>query len=282
MNPLNSFMEENAKLDNDPLYIHLQETFKVLTHIFAKHIDIWMSLSSAISTAQLINTDASGVFHNLMCMNDVVNPAIISYTQMQEVARTFYNTIVDNKSLRLNTYASLPDDKNPEINMMYEFCKYFFIPARIRYSTIPPNFRIKAFQMWLTTVFTLPFNNAYTSKFYSTMTSIIYLQNTYDKLIDNTRVIESFKSLNFDFTSMCISLRYDVKNGTQKFIRLYMYSFLTASIEILKKCCLNIQECNIRNPHFDGSWISPFDKIMNEQINKLKSFEKLVSIVEDE
>ena len=103
MNPLNSFMEENAKLDNDPLYIHLQETFKVLTHIFAKHIDIWMSLSSAISTAQLINTDASGVFHNLMCMNDVVNPAIISYTQMQEVARTFYNTIVDIKYLCIIT-----------------------------------------------------------------------------------------------------------------------------------------------------------------------------------
>ena len=277
------FMNTKVKFKDDPKFIHIDETLRCLTYVFMHHMDIWISLcQNNINTGTGYNTmseiDAGRVFNNLLITSpmstNTLNKSEITDEQFNNICQTFKNYVDKNTSSKMITYAK---GINDPVDLMWEFCHYFFVPVRLQHDTIPKMMKINSLRKWITVSFTLPFVRNYTDKYLNAINNIQFLQAIYEKLRDDPNKIDKLKSINDDFAKISIARAYNESNPTMIFIRICMNIILMSSIEIMKKYCPNYPECYRINPNYDGQWLSPFDPIFSEHLMELNNLTQLLS-----
>ena len=222
--------------------------------------------------------DAGRVFNSLLITSPVstntLNKSELTDEQFNIITGTFKNYVDKNQATKMSYYAKGISDP---IDLMWEFCHYFFVPVRLQHDTIPRMIRINSLRKWLTICFTLPFVRNYTDKFVTAINNIQFLQAIYDKLIDDPNKIDKIKGIDADFAKISIARVYNESNPTMIFVRVCMNIILMASIEIMKKYCPNYPECYRINPNYDGSWLNAFDPIYSEHLMELNNLTQLVS-----
>lgn len=274
------FMNTKVKFKDDPKYIHIDETLKCLTYVFMHHIDIWIGLcqnGAGTGYNTMTDIDAGKVFNSLLITSplstNTLNKSEITDEQFNMIAETFKKYVDKNTATKMSHYAK---GINDPVDLMWEFCHYFFVPARLQHDTIPKMMRINSLRKWITISFSLPFVKNYTDKYLNAINNIQFLQAIYDKLVDDPNKIEKLMSINDDFAKISIARVYNESNPTMIFIRICMNIVIMASIEIMKKYCPNFPECYRINPNFDGSWLSVFDPIYSEHLMELSNLTQLV------
>ena len=195
------FMSNKVNFKDDPKFIHIDETLRCLTYIFIHHIDIWLSIcQNNINSGTVYNTitdiDAGKVFNSLLISSpmssNTLNKTEITDEQFNLITETFKNYIDKNTSNKMSHYAKGIDDP---IDLMWEFCHYFFVPVRLQHDTIPKMMKINSLRKWITLCCSLPFVKNYTDKYINAINNIQFVQVIYDKLIDDPNKIEKLKSI---------------------------------------------------------------------------------------
>lgn len=277
------FMNTKVKFKDDPKFIHIDETLRCMTYVFMHHMDIWVSLSqNNINSGTGYNTmsdiDAGRVFNSLLIRSPMTTNTLdkteLTDEQFNTIASTFKNYIDKNPSTKMSYYAKGITDP---VDLMWEFCHYFFVPVRLQHETIPRMMKINSLRKWFTVAFTLPFVRNYTDKYLNAINNIQFLQAIYEKLVDDPNKIDKLKSINDDFAKISIARVYNEQNPTMIFLRICMNIVLMSSIEIMKKYCPNYPECYRINPNYDGTWLSPFDPIYSEHLMELNNLTQLLS-----
>ena len=277
------FMNTKVKFKDDPKFVHIDETLRCLTYIFMHHMDIWVSLSqNNINSGTGYNTmsdiDAGRVFNSLLIRSPMTTNTLdkteLTDEQFNTIANTFKTYIDKNPSTKMSYYAK---GINDNVDLLWEFCHYFFVPVRLQHETIPRMMKINSLRKWFTVAFTLPFVRNYTDKYLNAINNIQFLQAIYEKLIDDPNKIDKLKSINDDFAKISIARAYNEQNPTMIFVRICMNIVLMSSIEIMKKYCPNYPECYRINPNYDGTWLSPFDPIYSEHLMELNNLTQLLS-----
>lgn len=278
-----NFMNTRVNFKDDPKFIHLDETLRCLTFVFIHHIDIWIAIcqeniNSGTGYNAMSDIDAGKVFNNLLITSpmstNTLNKSEITDDQFAQICTTFRAYVDKNPDTKMQHHAK---GINDEVDLMWEFCHYFFVPVRLQHETIPKIMRINSLRKWISVAFSLPFVKTYTSKYINAVNNIPYCQAIYDKLIDDPGKIEKLKGIDDSFARISINRMYNESNPTMIFIRICMNMVVLASVEIMKKYCPNYPECYRINPNFDGSWLNPFDPIYSEHLLELNNLTQLLS-----
>lgn len=275
-----NFMDVKLPFKRDPKFMYIEEVFKIFMTCMMQNLNLSVELSKTqkydLDSNELI---PSKIFNNLM----LVHPLSINSTYEDEVSDndlvkfcTLFNNYM-NKHERFKLYQNT--NKDP-IEYTFDFLHYLFIPVRLDISSISKEIKINSLRKWLTICFVLPFSKGYTENYVNTIFKIDLLPIAFTSISEDRNKLENMMRLDIDFIAKkTISTIYGEKNSTQIFIRLFANMIYFISIDILKKYCPNISECIRINPNYDGSWLNPYDPMVNEQISSLQEgLTKLFSV----
>lgn len=281
-----SFMATKIKFKEDPKFVHIDDTLRILTYIFIHHIDLWLKLTKKLASNNFNNiynelnqVDAGKVYNALMLTQpfDVIGGRTdteLSDSEYEGICNTFYTCVKQNKRLSFH----LKDIVDPQ-ECMWEYCHYFFVPVRLQHNSLPKSVQSNSLRKWLNVIFTLPFIPQYVRKFESVVPGVMGLETIYRNLQENPNKVTQISKIELDWAYSTIARSFNKDNTTQAFIRLFMYISLLCSVEILKKYCPNYRACAAINPDFDGVWLNPFDQ---QHIDHLQELNKLTSLLSTE
>jgi hypothetical protein len=262
-------LSNQNKYSNDPKYQHLAETFRILGYIFVHHIDVWKNAAKQLEEVYTAyaNINAGGIFKSFLSVETGDLLTTQTFTNIQNSFTTaLSDTTLKRFTGNLNSF-----------NLMFECCKYFFIPARLNADTIPDDIKEISLRNWLLIIMTIPFIRAYCDKYYTTMNNINFLYTVYDQLEQKEKINAFVETVKFTWIkNNVISELYTSSHPTQVFIRVFMHIALLASIEILKIYNPTVKEANMYNPDYDGAWLVPIDHMREEHLKKLQDLFKLV------
>lgn len=277
-----NFMSNKIKFKEDPKFVHLDETLRILTYVFLHHLDLWIKLTRKLSANSFNNVynelnqvDAGKVYNTLMLSQPFDNTqrfdSEISDSEYEAVLNTFYSCVRKHK--RLSFYCK--DIVDPQ-ECMWECTHYFFIPVRLQHNSLPKNVQANSLRKWLNVIFTLPFISQYVRKYETIIPDVTSLEEIYSKLSEDPNRVTKFTQIEAEWVYGGIAKTYNKDNGAQHFFRLFMNISLLCSVEILKKYCPNYRACYNVNPNFDGTWLNPFDQ---QHIDHLQELNKLTTLL---
>lgn len=277
-----SFMTNKIKFKDDPKFVHLDDTLRVLSYTFMHHLDLWIKLTQKFTQNNFTNVynelnqvDAGKVYNTLMLTQPFEligkNETELNDSEYEAVLNTFYSSVKSHKRLSFHV-----KDINDPQECMWECCHYFFIPVRLQHNSLPKTVQSNSLRKWLNVVFTLPFIPQYTRKFEGVVNNVKFLENIYYKFADDPTKVSKFTSIDAEWVYSAIARTYIKEHTTQIFIRLFMNVVLLCSVEILKKYCPNYRSCVSINPDYDGAWLNPFDQ---QHIDHLQELNKLITLL---
>lgn len=263
----------DIKFSDDPKFQHLQDTLRVLAYVFTHHIDLWLQMYRNLNfmLTGFTNLTASMFFNHLMKSN--AESSEISKEHFNIVANTFVEAIKQTPTLKRYV-----ENDGDAVLTMWKFCHYLFVPVRLNEDTIPLDVKVNSLKRWITTVFVIPFNIEYTSKFSNLIKRYNVIHDGIEKMTD--MAIQQFKTnIKIDWINKIINDYYNVGQFTQEFIRTFMYVLVLSSIDILKKYNPFVKEACAINPNYDGRWIPSFgDEMINIQLRKINELTPLVKL----
>lgn len=266
----------NSKLSykNDPKWIQLETSLKILIYTLIQSINTSVKLTHA----QNYNLDDSTTAGNIYNGIYVTHPYSSNTTFTDEIQDAEFNNfciIFKNqleKDNKLKIYASAVED--PRL-CTFEFLHYFFIPVRCDVTSLSNDIKVNSLRKYLSVIMFLPFMQQYTNRYITAINNCEFLQRVNSTLLEGSNIAEQMKTMKYDFIAKSLQVSYTTTNSMMIYLRVYTNVVLLCSIEILKLWCPNINECIRINPDFNGSWINPFDMMVNEQITGLQDFLKL-------
>lgn len=285
-----SFTNNRITCKDDPKFIHMDDTIKILTYCLIRHIDSCLMVvrqqlspengslyADMVSTYGLLGIDAGKLFNQTLAASPL-GPTFYSSTEFTEaqyeaIVNTFVRCINENKRL-----AMIAKDIVDPYECMWEFCHYLFVPTRLMHDAIPKPIKMNSLKIWINLIFTLPFIQEYTSKLVSCMPAVEHIQSVYAKIRDDATKIKRMTEIDKDWCYNAIGEGKKGLNPLQTFIRTVMMVSLVASIEIVKKYCPCYRRCAQINPEYDGQWLNPVDPYYNEHLEALNKLLKLLAV----
>ena len=269
--------------DGDVFMVNMKDTVDILCRMLVKNFDIFLNLffyqQQMIFSKYTPNTfdlDGGDVFNNFICLPPETsgNKVLLSDADFNQLAFVFADCL-PRASPRLNTFT---EQYKTDAEKMWQCCKYLIIPIRVNHETIPPTDRENMLRKWLSTVFTLPFCDLYTNRYKDIYPeAILTLQRVYgifkiaDKVNEpsfNIQKVTQIKSLDEKLIKAYTS-PIQSSGMADRIFRIFMMIVLLGSGEIIKKWCPNILECRKINPAFRGTWLRPFDILVNPQLTRI-------------
>ena len=207
-----------------------------------------------------------GNFYNLFSISNVIKK--FSEEDIYKIAATFRASLMNST---FSTYAGKVTD--PVQCLMY-FTKYFYIPVRLDYNTIPDNLKLEFLNTWLTTISLTICSKELVNKYSDIiMKTEVYL-NCISQFLHPTKGLDVCSRargrLTFQMIDKYLNCRQD-DNAEQIFITVLNKIFIYSNKEIITKFCPNYNTVKTINKKYDRSWISFVDEDINFQINKLMS-----------
>jgi hypothetical protein len=257
---------------NDPCFIHLLDSLRIISYIFVHHIDVWFAAAKNLRRLYDNNTlvNAGTIFNSFVRID---TKTLLSEHTFSVIQNTF--------SMSLKTTYNLGrvmKQNQTNFDIMFECCKYFFIPVRLNSDSIPHEKKETDLRNWLLVVMTLPFIRNYTDKYYSIVDNIQNIYSAYDKFELQDTIQTFVNTLSFKWIqNNVISEVYNQNHPAQIFIRVFIHVSLLASIEILKIYNPTLEDAKVFNTNYDGTWLIPVDPMyMNDHLPKLHGLFKFV------
>lgn len=261
------------KFSDDPKYIHIGETFKSVLFAIIKHLHVAKRIVKHQNLDGNIELHAGKIYNNYMVTNILSTNTMHDNEILDQELESFATIFKSSIEKKIHLKGESVKFTDPILHL-FEFCKYFFIPVRLNTSTLSDDVKINSIRKWITIILSLPFNKEYTRKYEDVVANIDYLQQATDKIFENSITMEKMENITDEFVGKTIA-KYKTNNTAQRYIRLIGYITIISSVEVMKKYCPNIYECMKINPHYDGSWVNPFDKIFNEQVADINTLLEL-------
>ena len=263
----------DVKFSDDPAFQHIGDSLRALAYVFVHHIDMWLKLYADLKFMMdgFADITASMFFNHLMKSSGTEE---LSVSMLNIIANTFMEAIKETPVLK--RYA---DTKTDPVMGMWKFCHYFFVPVRLNDESIPQDVKIESLRKWLTTIFVIPFNAEYCSKYSSVVKKYTLISEGRDKLTQNA-VVQFKDNIKVDWINKIIAEYYVGKaTFTLEFVRLTMHVALLSSIDILKKYNPFVKEACAINPNYDGRWVPSFgDEMVNTQLKKINELTVMVKL----
>lgn len=273
-----NIISSRLSFKNDPKWLQIDITIKTLIYALIQNITTCINLYDAQKYVVDDSITAGTIFNGIY----TTHPSATNKTYTDEITDTdltnfciiFKNAL--DKDSKLGVYSKSISDP---ILCTFEFLHYLFIPVRMDVSTMSEELKINHLRKYLTVIMFLPYMDSYTEKYIAAINNIEFLQKVHATLTNknnSNNIAIQMKNMKIDFIFKSLLTNYTQNNSMMIYLRVYCNMVLLISIEILKKWCPNIIECMRINPNFDGSWVNPFDAIVNEQIQCLQDFSRQI------
>lgn len=248
--------------------IYFQELGKIkshLIHALTENIDVCVAVykrQKIDKSARSAYFNDAGVFFNTMSITTTISQ--LTDEELLKIASSMKTSLCEDK------YSTLCQDSNP-IKVMSQFTKYFFVPSRVSFASIPENVQTNLLKSFLTTIIILMFLDQYITKFNET----IPVLDVYDMCIEqyfqenNGKILNGIKSLQWRRIDQYLhqTLKKENRSGC------YFYGMNkiigTICIEIINKFCPNFHIVKSINPKYNGGWESPFDTDIADHTREL-------------
>ena len=261
---------------NDPKWLQIDTTIKILVYTLIQNINTCINLYNAQKYVADDTTTAgvifNGVFANHPQATNTTFSDEINDNDLMNFCVIFKNNM--DKDSRLGVYSRNIQDP---VLCTFEFIHYLFIPVRMDVSTLTDEMKINHLRKFITILCFLPYMEGYTQKYIAAINNTEFMQKVHSTIMNRTNnIANQMMAMKSDFIFKSLQINYTHNNSMMIYLRVYCNILLLISMEILKKWCPNIIECMRINPNFDGAWVNPFDSVVNEQIQSLQDFCKII------
>lgn len=236
-----------------------------LVHALSENIDVCVAVYSRQKIEKSSRSayfNNAGFFFNTMNMMSTTNQ--ITDEELLKIASSMKTSLCEDK------YSTLCQESDP-VKVMKQFTKYFYVPVRVAYNTIPELVQTNLLKSFLITIIVLMFLDQYVSKFNETIpvldvyTMCIeqYFQSNNQKIINGIKILP--------WKRIDAYLHQPVKKDNRTGCYFYGMNKIIGTIcmEIVNKFCPNYQQVKSINPKYNGEWESPFDDDIAEQVRTL-------------
>ncbi len=262
--------ELTVSFKDDPKYIHLDTTLRIVVTTLIKQLEVCNKLvNNQTYDRDLVDITASNIYNNLYSSHPFSSNTNFSDEIMDNdllnFCTVFKNMMDEDTSLGLSS----KQIQDPRL-CMFNFVHYMFIPVRVDIASLSDDVKINSLRKWITVISTLPFIEQYLQKYINAVTNMDTMIGIVSKILSSEDIRSKLIGMDSKFIFKSIAPRDTTKNTSQVFLRLLGNLVILISIEVMKKWCPNIRECMSANPDYDGSWLNPFDTMVNDQVNEIQ------------
>lgn len=272
---LDSLNAISSKLSfkNDPRWIHLETTIKVLTYCLIQKINTCISLINAQQYSIDESTTAGTLYNGIYVTHPYSSNTQFTDEILDNDFKEFciiFKSTMDQVTGPLSSISQTIDDP---FMCTFDFLHFLFIPVRVDISTLSTDIKINSLRKFLTVIMFLPYMESYTERYLTAINNVEFVQKVHSTISDinnKSNIAEQMINMKYEFINKSLQPWYTSNNSMMIYLRVYTNIVLLICIEIMKKWCPNINECMRINPDFDGTWVNPFDTIVNEQLQVIQ------------
>ena len=255
----------NVGFENDVVFTEIKEISKYFIGTLLKNFEIVKKISERQNFEEgnrAIFQDA-GNFYNLTLILKSID--LIDDNELLEIANSFKQIIAGTKYKTISHKII-----DPLKHLMY-FTKYFYVPVRLSYTTIPDYMQLVFLKTWITTLCIFVLKSDYTNKYAN-------VYKNYDIYLKCLSTLRSNEQIRGNLVNTPMSSYINIlstipaqANGLHNFVHVFSKLVAHMNIEIINKFCPNFNACQTVNVKYNGVWLSPLDQDISLQISKLKS-----------
>jgi len=257
-----------VQYDNDPAFTEMKSisyyVLRMITFNFDKFLKLWKNNAKVDFRDDAPVFKHAGLFYNAIQVSNAVE--LFDDNTFYELCLTFKNNLSTSKKFSFLS-AKFPDP----IKCFIHFTKYFYIPVRIDFSSIPELKQKQFAKLWISVLGILLFAKTYSIKYASVIPTIDTYYEVIEALSSKEELIQALKTKTADTIKTFIEGKFDASHKTSIFYGTMAKLIYNMSIEIIRKWCPNYSEAKNINPSYDGSWLSPLDTDVNNQIKQIQT-----------
>ena len=259
--------EYSVQYDNDPAFTEMKSigyyilrmitfNFKTLQELYKRNSKIDFKDNSPVFTH-------AGLFYNAIQISNAVE--LFTDDEFYNLCLTFKNNLSTSKKFSFLS-AKFPDP----VKCFIYFTKYLYIPVRVDISTIPEAKQKEFAKIWISSITLLLFIKTYSIKFNTVIPTIDSYYQSIEATNTREEVVQALKNLDVGKIETYLTCKFNPNHKTAIFYATMMKLIYNASIEIIRKWCPNYPDARYINPNYDGSWLSPLDTDVNNQIKQIQ------------
>ena len=257
----------NVSFESDISFSEMKNISRILIHSLTKNIEILVKIikkQTFENGATLLNPfKDGGVFYNNTLILKSIN--ILGDDELLQIANTFKTEMQSSK------YSSVSDKIQDPIKHLMYFTKYMYIPVRLNYNSIPSYLQTIYLKSWLTVIIILSFREEYINKYSEIYKNLDIYKKCINILLNNEETRIKMSNVSLQSVENILETTAAPNNGLHSFIQLFSKLIFHINIEIVNKFCPNYNLCQTVNKNYNGTWVSPLDPDVNNQISKMKN-----------
>ena len=260
--------EYNVQYDNDITFTEMRSIGYHLLRMITFNFEIVKNLYNKNNKIDFKSSDSvfqhAGLFYNILQSSKAIE--VYDDKDFYNLCLTFKNSL--NASRKFSFIANkFPDP----IKCFIYFTKYLYIPVRVDVSSIPDDKQKEYARTWLSTITLLLFIRNYFIKFSTIIPTIDTYYQSLETAMTKPKVEAALKGLDLGTIENFLTHKFNPNHKTAIYFATMMKIIYNASIEIIRKFCPNYPAAKYINPNYDGSWLSPLDMDVNNQIKQIQN-----------
>lgn len=257
----------NCVFKDDIIFTELPIIHRHLIYSVIQNIDIFLNITKRQSfekEGSSIYFTNAGMLFNVMDITNSIET--ITPDELYKFATTFRKSLLESK------YKEYCQKIVDPIKVLKQFTKYYYIPVRLDYSSIPLDIQDMYLTRFLTVIAILLSNEMYINKLMPIYPELLQkYQDCYITLTRNPTVVNRLISTNsYDNVERCLLNTTNNNNNLQFFEIGLSKLIIEISIEIVNRMCPSYASAFKINNDFDGIWLDPFDGDVQLQVNHLR------------
>ena len=261
----------NVQYANDIVFTEMRTIGYYILHMINHNFKMIKDLYDRNSSIDFKNN--SPVFQNAGLFYNAIqaSSAITIYTDQEfsNLCLFFKNSLAMNR-----TFNALANRFPDPIKCFIYFTKYFYIPVRMDVVSIPEDKQKDYAKWWISTISLLLYVHNYTIKFNTVIPTLDTYYQCLESVASRPEILEKFKTQTLEKLQAYLTHKFNATNTGAIFYATMMKLIYNMSIEIIRKFCPNYPATKLINPNYDGSWISPFD---TDVMNQIKQIQQCIS-----
>lgn len=257
----------NCVFKDDIIFTELPVIHRYFVYAIIQNIDMFVN----IAKRQTFEKEGSSIyFTNAGMLFNILDVATSIDMMTQEELYKFASFF--RKALVAGKYKEYCQKVVDPVKVLKQFTKYYYVPTRIDYNSIPENIQSDYLQRYLTIVAILLSNSQYINKLQPIYPELLQkYQDCYTTLQRNPVVMQKLISTNsYDNVERCLLSSTNTNNNLQFFEIGLSKLVVEMSIEIVTRMCPSFANAFKINNKFDGIWLDPFDNDIQTQTNQLR------------
>lgn len=257
----------NCVFKDDIIFTELPVIHRHFVYAIIQNIDMFVDIAKRQTFEKEGNSiyfTNAGMLFNILDVATSIN--MMTQEELFKFATIFRKSLINGK------YKEYCQKVADPVKVLKQFTKYYYVPVRIDYNSIPENVQNDYLQRFLTIIAVLLSNTQYINKLQPIYPELLQkYQDCYTTLQRNPVVMQKLISTNsFDNVERCLLNPTNGTNNLQFFEIGLSKLIVEMSIEIIGRMCPSFANAFKINNKFDGIWLDPFDNDIQTQTNQLR------------